>query len=96
MISEYGTRGEPLSDREADARPDSPAGTMLMKSTAGVVAGVGLIVLSLVLAALGQLIALALLIIAIPIVVWGASRAKPKLLNQLGDPGEQASPSSRG
>jgi hypothetical protein len=61
---------------------DTAAAGGALKSMAGLVVGVILIVLSLALAALGQIIALALLLVAIPLVAWGGSKAKPSTLNR--------------
>ena len=52
---------------------------MTLKNTAGLMLGALLIVISLLLVLLGRPIALALLLVGIPLVIWGASSVAHQL-----------------
>jgi hypothetical protein len=87
--SEQAAPHEATPEREAAAaqrarRRETPADRRALKSIPAVITGVVVIFLALVATALGQFIALALLAVGLPLVIWGAAAAE-----------RQAAPSSR-
>lgn len=71
-----------------EASPETHSDTL--KSMTALVWGVLLTILALALAALGQIIALAILIVAIPLAIWGAQRGKRTARQQAAEEGPRA------